>query len=71
MPVAEGMQARAAPVFIACLIVVTIPVHAADYTGPLFDAHLHYNEEACERSVAPPEASYVLAGCSALRKAFD
>ena len=46
MPVAEWMWARAAPVFIACFIVVTIPVHAADYTGPLFDAHLHYNEEA-------------------------
>ena len=23
-----------------------VTVHAADYTGPLFDAHLHYNEEA-------------------------
>jgi hypothetical protein len=22
------------------------PMHAADYSGPLFDAHLHYNEEA-------------------------
>ena len=22
------------------------PVQAADYTGPLFDAHLHYNDEA-------------------------
>lgn len=23
-----------------------MPVQAADYTGPLFDAHLHYNDEA-------------------------
>jgi len=23
-----------------------LPAYAADYTGPLFDAHLHYNEEA-------------------------
>ena len=25
---------------------MVIPAHAADDTGPLFDAHLHYNEEA-------------------------
>ena len=36
-----------------CMISPWIPVHAADkataasaYTGPIFDAHLHYNEEA-------------------------
>ena len=37
--------------FIAIFLIATslqtqMPVHAADYSGPLFDAHLHYNEEA-------------------------
>ena len=27
--------------------------HAADYTGPLFDAHLHYNEEAWDGRAGP------------------
>lgn len=26
---------------------------AADYSGPLFDAHLHYNDEACVHTPAP------------------
>ncbi|MBA4194538.1 MAG: amidohydrolase [Comamonadaceae bacterium] len=26
---------------------------AADYSGPLFDAHLHYNDEACVHAPAP------------------
>ena len=30
----------------ACLMAVAGMAHAADYSGPLFDAHLHYNEEA-------------------------
>lgn len=31
----------------AALLAVAAPAaHAADYAGPLFDAHLHYNEEA-------------------------
>ena len=44
---------------------------AADYTGPLFDAHMHYNEEAwkCERSAGPPQASSAPSGGSALREA--
>jgi hypothetical protein len=29
-----------------CLIALAGAVNAADYSGPLFDAHLHYNEEA-------------------------
>ena len=30
-----------------CLgLVPADPAIAADYTGPIFDAHLHYNEEA-------------------------
>jgi hypothetical protein len=35
--------------------------HAADYTGPLFDAHLHYNEEAWNGKVGPHPISDVLA----------
>ena len=34
---------------------------AADYTGPLFDAHLHYNEEAWNGSVGPHSPTDVLA----------
>ena len=30
----------------ACSVVLAGAAGAADYTGPLFDAHLHYNEEA-------------------------
>ena len=30
----------------ACLMALAGMAHAADYSGPLFDAHLHYNEEA-------------------------
>ena len=34
---------------------------AADYTGPLFDAHLHYNEEAWNGSTGPHPPADVLA----------
>jgi len=30
----------------ACLVALAGAANAADYSGPLFDAHLHYNEEA-------------------------
>lgn len=30
--------------------------HAAGYDGPLFDAHLHYNDEACVHAPAPSAA---------------
>jgi hypothetical protein len=30
----------------ACLVALAGVANAADYSGPLFDAHLHYNEEA-------------------------
>ncbi|HSH91599.1 MAG TPA: amidohydrolase [Ramlibacter sp.] len=30
----------------ASLLAMTGALHAADYSGPLFDAHLHYNDEA-------------------------
>ena len=35
--------------------------HAADYSGPLFDAHLHYNEEAWNGKTGPHPISDVLA----------
>ncbi|WP_302174195.1 amidohydrolase family protein [uncultured Hydrogenophaga sp.] len=31
-------------------------VQSADYSGPLFDAHLHYNDEACVHAPAPSAA---------------
>lgn len=46
------------------LIVVSGAVqnaHAADYAGPLFDAHLHYNEEAWDGKAGPHPPSDVLA----------
>ncbi|MFM2274861.1 MAG: hypothetical protein RL211_733 [Pseudomonadota bacterium] len=42
MPLALVHYARVAIIFIAFVGIA----QAADYTGPLFDAHLHYNEEA-------------------------
>jgi hypothetical protein len=36
-------------------------VRAADYAGPLFDAHLHYNEEAWDGRVGPHPLADVLA----------
>ena len=45
-PLAQWIRARAAPVLIAAVLAAVLPAQAADYTGPLFDAHLHYNEEA-------------------------
>ena len=41
-PVAQLIRAQAA-IF---LIAFALPAFSADYIGPLFDAHLHYNEEA-------------------------
>ncbi|QKO23219.1 amidohydrolase [Rhodoferax sp. BAB1] len=34
------------PLLVLCGLALAGPAHAADYSGPLFDAHLHYNEEA-------------------------
>lgn len=45
-PLAQWIRARVAPVLIAAVLAAVLPAQAADYTGPLFDAHLHYNEEA-------------------------
>ena len=54
-----------APVFIlqAAIICVAcvLPATAADYTGPLLDAHLHYNEEAWNGQAGPHPVSDVLA----------
>ncbi|NQW92842.1 MAG: amidohydrolase [Polaromonas sp.] len=38
-----------------------LPVHAADYSGPLFDAHLHYNDEAWNGQTGPHPVGDVLA----------
>ena len=43
------------------LIAIGASVRAADYTGPLFDAHLHYNEEAWDGKTGPHPPSDVLA----------
>ena len=54
-----------APVFIAqtaiSLIVTWTSAHASDYTGPLFDAHLHYNQEAWNGQTGPHPVADVLA----------
>ena len=43
------------------LIAITSVAQAADYTGPLFDAHLHYNEEAWDGRAGPHPPADVLA----------
>ncbi len=43
------------------LIAFGFQTHAADYTGPLFDAHLHYNEEAWDGKTGPHPPADVLA----------
>ena len=57
MPLALVHYARVAILFIATAGVA----QAADYTGPLFDAHLHYNEEAWNGQAGPHPISDVLA----------
>ena len=57
MPLALVHYARVAILFIAIAGVA----QAADYTGPLFDAHLHYNEEAWNGQAGPHPISDVLA----------
>jgi hypothetical protein len=49
--------AWAAIVLAAC----AVPGFAADYAGPLFDAHLHYNEEAWNGNSGPHSPADVLA----------
>ena len=43
---AHILRARAAPILIVFALPFLATAQAADYTGPLFDAHLHYNDEA-------------------------
>ena len=54
-----------APVRIASIAiflgVIGIAAQAADYTGPLFDAHLHYNLEAWDGQTGPHPPADVLA----------
>ena len=62
------MRAAWATIVLAAL---AAPGFAADYAGPLFDAHLHYNEEAwnCkERGAGPPQASSAPSGGSVLHE---
>ena len=49
--------AWAALILAAC----SVPGFAADYAGPLFDAHLHYNEEAWNGNSGPHSPADVLA----------
>ena len=57
MPPDLTRYAQAAIIFVATVGAA----HAADYTGPLFDAHLHYNEEAWNGQTGPHPVSDVLA----------
>ena len=43
------------------LIAFAAPGLAADYAGPLFDTHLHYNEEAWNGNTGPHSPGDVLA----------
>jgi hypothetical protein len=43
------------------LVAIAAPLHAADYTGPLLDAHLHYNQEAWNGQIGPHPVADVLA----------
>ena len=56
-PLAHIGRAGAAIVLIAC----AASAAAADYAGPLFDAHLHYNDEAWNGSAGPHPVADVLA----------
>jgi hypothetical protein len=40
--------------FLACISLWLATAAQAQYTGPLFDAHLHYNEEACAAAAPCP-----------------
>jgi len=57
MPAALAGIAQAALIFIAAWG----SVWAADYTGPLLDAHLHYNQEAWNGQTGPHPVADVLA----------
>ena len=48
-------------IFVAIGLVAGLPAQAAPYGGPLFDAHLHYNQEAWNGQTGPHPLSDVLA----------
>ena len=50
-----------AVISIAIGLATGLPAYAAPYSGPLFDAHLHYNEEAWNGQTGPHPISDVLA----------
>lgn len=55
------MRARLAAALAALLLAAGLPASAADYTGPLFDVHLHYNVEAWNGQQGPHPLADVLA----------
>jgi len=58
---ANRPPARTAWPYAAIFCIATAgPAAAADYTGPLFDAHLHYNEEAWNGQSGPHPLADVL-----------
>ena len=50
---------RLAPALLMALC--CLGARAADYAGPLFDAHLHYNQEAWDGDTGPYPPSEALA----------
>lgn len=52
---------RTRPLLVSLLLAAAGAVAAADYDGPLFDAHLHYNEEAWNGRAGPHPPADVLA----------
>ena len=46
---------------LSCLMAVCTVASAADYSGPLFDAHLHYNDEACTHDTPAPGCPHPVA----------
>jgi hypothetical protein len=58
-PLSHARQAQAAIILVANLFFCQ-SAQGASYNGPLFDAHLHYNEEAWNGQVGPHPPSDVL-----------
>ena len=46
---------------LSALVAVCTAATAADYSGPLFDAHLHYNDEACTHGTPAPGCPHPIA----------
>ncbi len=56
-----GLSARVFIAIVAMTLIANGLARAADYSGPLFDAHLHYNDEAWNGSTGPITPADVLA----------